>query len=173
MTSLFQSQHGLWQLFVSHGVLTVKVLPSVLTAAFTSFNVALAGRDSQHTQTEKTTGQAGSGLRLGQDEVCRPRFIKSLHHQVLTSTGSHPNLSNSLYVVRDKHAFLNNISPSRWYQATRSNNQAMAARIDSLKDEMDEAVNKVEICKVAGASSLGRGQTAYFSLKSLVTGAHY
>uniref|UniRef100_A0A8C3AIU8 Rho GTPase activating protein 17b n=1 Tax=Cyclopterus lumpus TaxID=8103 RepID=A0A8C3AIU8_CYCLU len=36
---------------------------------------------------------------------------------------------------------------TRWYQATKSNNQAMAAKADSLKDEMDEAVNKVEICK--------------------------
>uniref|UniRef100_A0A3Q3WCQ2 Rho GTPase-activating protein 17 n=1 Tax=Mola mola TaxID=94237 RepID=A0A3Q3WCQ2_MOLML len=36
---------------------------------------------------------------------------------------------------------------TRWYQATKSNNQAMAARVDSLKDEMDEALNKVEICK--------------------------
>ena len=50
----------------------------------------------------------------------------------------------------------------RWYQATKSNNQAMAARVDSLKDEMDEALNKVEICKVGlvlrfqpGASLLG------------------
>nr|XP_046272261.1 rho GTPase-activating protein 17b isoform X4 [Scatophagus argus] len=36
---------------------------------------------------------------------------------------------------------------TRWYQATKSNNQAMAAKADSLKDEMDEALNKVEICK--------------------------
>ncbi|XP_056144184.1 rho GTPase-activating protein 17b isoform X3 [Lampris incognitus] len=36
---------------------------------------------------------------------------------------------------------------ARWYQATKSNNQAMAAKTDSLKDEMDEALNKVEICK--------------------------
>ncbi|CAJ1076506.1 rho GTPase-activating protein 17b isoform X3 [Xyrichtys novacula] len=36
---------------------------------------------------------------------------------------------------------------TRWYQATKSNNQAMAAKVDSLKDEMDEALNKVEICK--------------------------
>ncbi|XP_068434890.1 rho GTPase-activating protein 17b isoform X2 [Clinocottus analis] len=36
---------------------------------------------------------------------------------------------------------------TRWYQATKSNNQAMAVKADSLKDEMDEAVNKVEICK--------------------------
>lgn len=36
----------------------------------------------------------------------------------------------------------------RWFQATKSNNQAMAAKVDSLKDEMDEALNKVEICKV-------------------------
>ncbi|XP_060921388.1 rho GTPase-activating protein 17b isoform X1 [Labrus mixtus] len=36
---------------------------------------------------------------------------------------------------------------TRWYQATKSNNQAMATKVDSLKDEMDEALNKVEICK--------------------------
>ncbi|XP_033999097.1 rho GTPase-activating protein 17b isoform X1 [Trematomus bernacchii] len=36
---------------------------------------------------------------------------------------------------------------TRWYQATKSNNLAMAAKADSLKDEMDEALNKVEICK--------------------------
>ncbi|XP_070704584.1 rho GTPase-activating protein 17b isoform X2 [Pempheris klunzingeri] len=36
---------------------------------------------------------------------------------------------------------------TRWYQATKSNNQAMAAKVDSLKDEMEEALNKVEICK--------------------------
>ncbi|XP_029293896.1 rho GTPase-activating protein 17b isoform X2 [Cottoperca gobio] len=36
---------------------------------------------------------------------------------------------------------------TRWYQATKSNNQAMAAKADSLKDEMDESLNKVEICK--------------------------
>ncbi|XP_061567954.1 rho GTPase-activating protein 17b isoform X1 [Cololabis saira] len=36
---------------------------------------------------------------------------------------------------------------TRWYQATKSNNQAMASKVDLLKDEMDEALNKVEICK--------------------------
>lgn len=36
---------------------------------------------------------------------------------------------------------------TRWYQATKSNNPTMAAKVDSLKDEMDEALNKVEICK--------------------------
>uniref|UniRef100_A0A4W6DQV9 Rho GTPase-activating protein 17 n=1 Tax=Lates calcarifer TaxID=8187 RepID=A0A4W6DQV9_LATCA len=36
---------------------------------------------------------------------------------------------------------------TRFYQASKSNNQAMAAKADSLKDEMDEALNKVEICK--------------------------
>ncbi|XP_044036886.1 rho GTPase-activating protein 17b isoform X2 [Siniperca chuatsi] len=36
---------------------------------------------------------------------------------------------------------------TRWYQAAKSNNQAMVAKADSLKDEMDEALNKVEICK--------------------------
>uniref|UniRef100_A0A674MNT7 Rho GTPase activating protein 17b n=1 Tax=Takifugu rubripes TaxID=31033 RepID=A0A674MNT7_TAKRU len=36
---------------------------------------------------------------------------------------------------------------TRWYQATKSTNQAMAAKVDSLKDEMEEALNKVEICK--------------------------
>uniref|UniRef100_A0A1A8HYJ0 Rho GTPase-activating protein 17 n=1 Tax=Nothobranchius kuhntae TaxID=321403 RepID=A0A1A8HYJ0_NOTKU len=36
---------------------------------------------------------------------------------------------------------------TRWYQATKSTNQAMASKVDSLKDEMDEALNKVEMCK--------------------------
>ncbi|KAG7222840.1 hypothetical protein INR49_016050, partial [Caranx melampygus] len=36
---------------------------------------------------------------------------------------------------------------TRWFQAAKSNNQAMAAKVDSLKDEMDEALNKVEQCK--------------------------
>ncbi|XP_063759472.1 rho GTPase-activating protein 17b isoform X2 [Eleginops maclovinus] len=36
---------------------------------------------------------------------------------------------------------------TRWYQAIKSNNQAMAAKVDLLKDEKDEALNKVEICK--------------------------
>ncbi|XP_031168323.1 rho GTPase-activating protein 17b isoform X3 [Sander lucioperca] len=43
---------------------------------------------------------------------------------------------------------------TRWYQATKSNNQAMAAKTDSLKDEMDEALNKVEICKDQLAADL-------------------
>lgn len=42
---------------------------------------------------------------------------------------------------------------SRYHQANKAilsatNNQAMAAKADSLKEEMDEAHNKVEICKV-------------------------
>ncbi|KAM8843904.1 rho GTPase-activating protein 17b isoform 2-T2 [Spinachia spinachia] len=36
---------------------------------------------------------------------------------------------------------------TRYYQAAKSNNHAMAAKADSLKDEMDESLNKVEICK--------------------------
>ncbi|KAL6102874.1 arhgap17 [Pungitius sinensis] len=36
---------------------------------------------------------------------------------------------------------------TRYYQAAKSNNHTMAAKADSLKDEMDEALNKVEICK--------------------------
>ncbi|XP_036003981.1 rho GTPase-activating protein 17b isoform X1 [Fundulus heteroclitus] len=36
---------------------------------------------------------------------------------------------------------------TRWFQATKSYNQAMTSKVDSLKDEMDEALNKVEICK--------------------------
>ncbi|XP_078126751.1 rho GTPase-activating protein 17b isoform X4 [Sander vitreus] len=43
---------------------------------------------------------------------------------------------------------------TRWYQATKSTNQAMAAKTDSLKDEMDEALNKVEICKDQLAADL-------------------
>ncbi|XP_040918792.1 rho GTPase-activating protein 17b isoform X2 [Toxotes jaculatrix] len=36
---------------------------------------------------------------------------------------------------------------TRWHQAAKSSNQTMVAKADSLKDEMDEALNKVEICK--------------------------
>lgn len=43
---------------------------------------------------------------------------------------------------------LNNFLACRWFQAAKSSNQAMAAKVDSLKDEMDEALNKVEQCKV-------------------------
>lgn len=42
----------------------------------------------------------------------------------------------------------NNSTVCRYYQAAKSNNPTMAAKADSLKDEMDEALNKVEICKV-------------------------
>lgn len=34
-----------------------------------SITVSLTGGDSQHPETEKTTGQAGSGLRLSEDQV--------------------------------------------------------------------------------------------------------
>lgn len=50
--------------------------------------------------------------------------------------------------------YLNNPLFCRWLQATKSTNQAMAAKVDSLKDEMDEALNKVEICKVDFMSTL-------------------
>lgn len=68
-------------------------------------------------------------------------------------THSRVNTSNCLHVKKEKLTLekpmcLNNVSVCRWYQATKSNNQAMAAKVDSLKDEMDEALNKVEICKV-------------------------
>ncbi|XP_047427826.1 rho GTPase-activating protein 17b isoform X2 [Mugil cephalus] len=36
---------------------------------------------------------------------------------------------------------------TRYLQAAKSSNMAMAAKADMLKDEMDEALNKVEICK--------------------------
>lgn len=43
----------------------------------------------------------------------------------------------------------------RWLQATKSiisgtNTQALTAKADLLKEEVDEAMNKVEQCKVAG-----------------------
>lgn len=43
---------------------------------------------------------------------------------------------------------LNHFFVCRYYQAAKSNNQTVAAKADSLKDEMDESLNKVEICKV-------------------------
>lgn len=44
-------------------------------------------------------------------------------------------------------------SKLRWLQATKSiisgtNTQALTAKADLLKEEMDEAMNKVELCKV-------------------------
>lgn len=52
---------------------------------------------------------------------------------------------------------------TRWYQATKSTNQAMATKVDSLKDEMDEALNKVEACKVGVAFN----QEGFIRLASL------
>lgn len=51
--------------------------------------------------------------------------------------------------------FNNNLSKLRWLQATKSiisgtNTQALTAKADLLKEEMDEAMNKVELCKVIG-----------------------
>uniref|UniRef100_A0A8D3DV16 Rho GTPase activating protein 17b n=1 Tax=Scophthalmus maximus TaxID=52904 RepID=A0A8D3DV16_SCOMX len=43
---------------------------------------------------------------------------------------------------------------TRWYQASKSYNQAMAAKADSLKDEMDEALNKVEIYTTLTSAAL-------------------
>lgn len=47
----------------------------------------------------------------------------------------------------------------RWLQATKSiisgtNTQALTAKADSLKEEMDEAMNKMELCKVMNTSRL-------------------
>lgn len=44
-------------------------------------------------------------------------------------------------------------TPSRWLQATKSiisgtNTQALTAKADLLKEEVDEAMNKMELCKV-------------------------
>lgn len=44
-----------------------------------SVTVSLPGGDSQHPETEKTTGQAGSGLRLSEDPVpSLPTFCSTL-----------------------------------------------------------------------------------------------
>lgn len=45
------------------------------------------------------------------------------------------------------------LSKLRWLQATKSiisgtNTQALTAKADLLKEEMDESMNKVELCKV-------------------------
>lgn len=45
------------------------------------------------------------------------------------------------------------LSNLRWLQATKSiisgtNTQALTAKADLLKEEVDEAMNKVELCKV-------------------------
>uniref|UniRef100_A0A4W6DT95 Rho GTPase activating protein 17b n=1 Tax=Lates calcarifer TaxID=8187 RepID=A0A4W6DT95_LATCA len=56
---------------------------------------------------------------------------------------------------------------TRFYQASKSNNQAMAAKADSLKDEMDEALNKVEICKVDFVFTLSCKAQAEYHRRSL------
>ncbi|XP_029997498.1 rho GTPase-activating protein 17b isoform X2 [Sphaeramia orbicularis] len=67
---------------------------------------------------------------------------------------------------------------TRWYQATKSSNQAMAAKTDSLKDEMDEALNKVEICKDQLSADLynfasKEGEYARYYVTLLETQAEY
>lgn len=47
-------------------------------ALFASLLVSLPGGDSQHNETEKAAGQAGSGLRLGQDQVPSPPDCQGL-----------------------------------------------------------------------------------------------
>lgn len=47
----------------------------------------------------------------------------------------------------------------RWLQATKSiisgtNTQALTAKADLLKEEVDEAMNKVELCKVTHGNAL-------------------
>ncbi len=63
----------------------------------------------------------------------------SVMHQV-----SLYHVSPSLKLKRSLH---------RWLQATKSiisgtNTQALTAKADSLKEEVDEAMNKMELCKV-------------------------
>lgn len=46
----------------------------------------------------------------------------------------------------------------RWLQATKSiisgtNTQALTAKADLLKEEVDEAMNKVELCKVTSTNT--------------------
>lgn len=47
-------------------------------ALFASLLVSPPGGDSQHNETEKAAGQAGSGLRLGQDQVPSPPDCQGL-----------------------------------------------------------------------------------------------
>uniref|UniRef100_A0A3Q0QQF8 Rho GTPase activating protein 17b n=1 Tax=Amphilophus citrinellus TaxID=61819 RepID=A0A3Q0QQF8_AMPCI len=67
---------------------------------------------------------------------------------------------------------------TRWLQATKSTNQTVAAKVDSLKDEMDEALNKVEICKDQLAADLysfasKEGEYARYYVMLLETQADY
>ncbi|KAM9392571.1 rho GTPase-activating protein 17b isoform 3-T5 [Pholidichthys leucotaenia] len=67
---------------------------------------------------------------------------------------------------------------TRWYQATKSSNQAVAAKVDSLKDEMDEALLKVEMCKDQLAADLynfssKEGEYARYYLMLLEAQADY
>ncbi|KAM9746148.1 rho GTPase-activating protein 17b isoform 2-T4 [Menidia menidia] len=67
---------------------------------------------------------------------------------------------------------------ARYYQAAKSNNQAMAAKADSLKDEMDEALNRVEICKDQLSADMynfasKEGEYARYYVMLLVAQAEY
>lgn len=110
----------------------------IMTHFFTWFHffwVAVVGRNSQHPEAEETTGQVGAGLRFCQSQVC-------------LQMSNNWNDFTPLFQLSFSFLFL-----SRWLQATKSiisgtNTQALTAKADLLKEEVDEAMNKVELCKV-------------------------
>uniref|UniRef100_A0A1A8CHM3 Rho GTPase-activating protein 17 n=1 Tax=Nothobranchius kadleci TaxID=1051664 RepID=A0A1A8CHM3_NOTKA len=67
---------------------------------------------------------------------------------------------------------------ARWLQATKSiisgtNTQALTAKADLLKEEVDEAMNKVELCKDQLAADMYKGDYAHYFVTLLDAQADY
>lgn len=107
----------------------------------------IEGGRSKHPEAEETAGKAGAGLRFCQSKVC-------LNLTVLLNLKSQCHVSPDLLYSKFIFILMWLLSPQfRWLQATKSiisgtNTQALTAKADLLKEEMDEAMNKVELCKV-------------------------
>lgn len=68
------------------------------------------------------------------------------------------------------------LSKLRWLQATKSiisgtNTQALTAKADLLKEEMDESMNKVELCKVTSINIIYIFIIHVFSYEIIATDA--
>lgn len=92
-------------------------------------------------------------------DSARARFVRAFNKTESLRTCSLQifTLSFSITEVVLSHFFLpptfTCLSQLRWLQATKSifsgtNTQALTAKADLLKEEMDEAMNKMELCKV-------------------------
>lgn len=116
---------------------------------------SLVGGHPQHFETEEAVGQIGAGLRFCQSEVCpfgyeierdlKGRLFLASEGDVVMSWRQ----SDAVFVC-----VCLCVAKRRWLQATKSiisgtNTQALTAKADLLKEEVDEAMNKVELCKVS------------------------